>query len=155
VPHGCTDHITRVAWRPCWVPLYTSRMKSLLLLLVTLPACAAPQEETVKPPTSPTPPPAKPPPSGDVSVEIPVIEIKGTILEPAALDHPGMPLVDPKKPIRDKIGSEGWNKAVANQRTVVQSTKDPVAKQAQAAILATMLYRESKLRPSKAEEKTV
>src|SRR5262249_29912951 len=57
--------------------------------------------------------------------------------------------------IRDKIGSEGWNKAVANQRTVVQSTKDPVAKQAQAAILATMLYRESKLRPSKAEEKTV
>src|SRR5262249_2157691 len=75
IPHACSDHITRVAWRPCGDVLYTSRMKILLVLLVTLAACAAPQEEAVKPPPGPTPPTAKASASGDVSVEIPAIEI--------------------------------------------------------------------------------
>jgi len=97
IPHAGDDHITRVAWRPCGDPLYTSRMKTLLVLLVTLAACAAPQEEAVKPPPGPSASPVKASASGDVSVEIPVIEIKGILHEPEALGQPGMPLVEAKK----------------------------------------------------------
>jgi hypothetical protein len=43
--------------------------------------------------------------------------------------------------------------AIEKQRGLVQSTKDPVAKQAQAAILATLLYRQSKT--EKAQEKAL
>jgi tetratricopeptide (TPR) repeat protein len=65
-----------------------------------------------------------------------------------------MPLVEPKKPIPDdKIGSKEWVTAVAKQRALVASTKDLVLKQAQAAVLATMLYRESKT--SKDKEKAL
>jgi tetratricopeptide (TPR) repeat protein len=130
-------------------------MKPLLVLLMTLAACAAPQEEAVKPPPGPAPTPAKASASGDVSVEIPAIDIKTVAQEPEALGQPGMPLVDPKKKLPDKIGSEEWAKAVAKQRTAVQGAKDPIQKQAQAAVLATMLYRESKMKPSKAEEKAL
>jgi hypothetical protein len=140
IPHACGDHITRAAWRPCGDPLYTSRMKTLLVLLVTLAACAAPQEEAVKPPPGPSAPPAKASASGDVSVEIPAIESKVTIQEPEALGQPGMPLVEAKK-----------KTTLEKQRALVQSTKDPVQKQAQAAVLATMLYLESK--NNKANEK--
>ena len=140
IPHAGDDHITRVAWRPCGDPLYTSRMKTLLVLVVTLAACAAPQEEAVKPPPGPSAPPVKASASGDVSVEIPVIEIKGILHEPEALGQPGMPLVEAKK-----------KTPLDKQRALVQATKDPVQKQAQAAVLATMLYLESK--NNKANEK--
>jgi hypothetical protein len=140
IPHPGGDHITRVAWRPCGDPLYTSRMKTLLVLLVTLAACAAPQEEAVKPPPGPSAPPVKASASADVSVEIPVIEIKGTLHEPEALGQPGMPLVEAKR-----------KTPLDKQRALVQGTKDPVQKQAQAAVLATMLYLESK--NNKANEK--
>ena len=115
-------------------------MKILWFLLVTLAACAGTQqEETAKPnpgapPTPPTPPaPPKPAVSGDVSFEIPVIEIKGVVFGPEAIDRPGMPLYDPKKPT-----------TLDKQRALVHNMKDPVLKQAQAAVLATLLYRESK-----------
>jgi len=120
--------------------LYTSRMKPLLVLLITLAACAAPQEEAVKPPPGPAPTPAKASASGDVSVEIPAIEIKGTVHEPEALGRPGMPLVEAKK-----------KTTIEKQRNLVQTTKEPIQKQAQAAVLATMLYLESK--NNKANEK--
>jgi len=71
--------------------------------------------------------------SGDVSFEIPVIEIKGVVFGPEAIDRPGMPLYDPKKPT-----------TLDKQRALVHNMKDPVLKQAQAAVLATLLYRESK-----------
>ncbi|HET7502914.1 MAG TPA: AgmX/PglI C-terminal domain-containing protein [Kofleriaceae bacterium] len=133
-------------------------MKSLSFLVVTLIACAGTQEETVKPPPSQTPTmaPPKKTTSGDVSFEVPVIDIKGTVLEPDAIARPGMPLVDAKRPIPlDKIGSPEWQRAVAKQRTQVASTKDPVQKQAQAAVLATMLYRESKATKDKDKEKAL
>jgi len=138
IPHGGRDHITRVAWRRRADPLYTSRMKILWFLLVTLAACAGTQQEETTPPipgTTPTPPPppTKGAVSGDVSFEIPAIEIKGVVFEPEAIDRPGMSLYDPKKPI-----------TIDKQRALVQSIKDPVLKQAQAAVLATLLYRESK-----------
>jgi tetratricopeptide (TPR) repeat protein len=79
------------------------------------------------------PPPPKQPTSADVSFEVPVIEIKGMLVEPEAHGRPGMPLVDAKR-----------KTTLEKQRALVQSTKDLIAKQAQAAILATMIYRESK-----------
>ena len=107
-------------------------MKILWFLLVTLAACAGTQQEETTPATpggtataTPTPTPTKPAVSGDVSFEIPVIEIKGVVFEPEAIDRPGMPLYDPKKPI-----------TLDKQRALVQSIKDPVLKQAQAAVLA-------------------
>jgi tetratricopeptide (TPR) repeat protein len=115
-------------------------MKPLLALLVTFAACAAPQEEAVKPPPGPAPPSAKASASGDVSVEIPAIEIKAVVHEPEALGRPGMPLVEAKK-----------KTTIEKQRQQIQTTKDPVQKQAQAAVLATMLYLESK--NNKANEK--
>ena len=118
-------------------------MKSLSLLIVTLLACAGTQEESIKPITGlgPAPTTAKPTASGDVSFEIPVFEIKGVVFEPEAIGRPGMPLVDAKKAT-----------TLDKQRAQVLSTKDPVQKQAQAAVLATMLYRESKTN-NKANEK--
>jgi tetratricopeptide (TPR) repeat protein len=135
IPHGGGDHITRVAWRQRADPLYTSRMKSLSFVLVTLVACAGTQEESI------TPGPGVAPAarqraattSSDVVFELPVSTIKTAPLEPSALDRPAMPLVEAKR-----------RTTLDKQRALVQSTRDPVAKQAQAAILATMLYLDSK-----------
>ena len=76
---------------------------------------------------------AKPGNAGDLSFEVPAIEVKGVLFEPEALGRPGMPLVDAKRAT-----------TIEKQRTVVANTKDPVQREAQAAILATMLYRKSK-----------
>jgi len=121
-------------------------MKSLSFLLVTLVACAGTQEESIKPITglgpTPTPTTAKPVVSGDVSFELPVTEIKGLLFEPDAISRPGMPLFSGKRAT-----------TLEKQRVLVQGTKDPVQKQAQAAILATLLYGESKT--NKANEKAL
>lgn len=142
MPHGGSDHITRAAWRQRADPLYTTRMKRLSFLLVTVVACGGTQEEAIKPlPLGPAPTgPAKRSASGDVSFEIPAADIKGVVYEPEAIGRPGMPLVEAKR-----------KTTIEKQRAAVQSAKDPVAKQAQAAILATMLYLESKT--NKADEK--
>jgi hypothetical protein len=113
------------------------RLSVLLVTLVTLGACAGTQPEEASPPTTPgpaTPAPVKRATSGDVSFELDKQDIKGQVYEPdPGFGRPGMPLVDAKrKTTRDK------------QRDLVRSTKEPVAKQAQAAIYATMLYREAK-----------
>jgi tetratricopeptide (TPR) repeat protein len=75
----------------------------------------------------------KPAAAGDVSIEIPSVEIKGVVFEPEALGMPGMPLYEPKRKI-----------TIEKQRDVFGKTKDPVQKEAQAAILATLLYQKSK-----------
>jgi tetratricopeptide (TPR) repeat protein len=122
------------------------RLSVLLVTLVTLAACAGTQPEEANPSTAPGPAsaaPAKRVTSGDVSFELPPIEIKGVVSEPdPGLGRPGMPLVEAKR----KTTKE-------KQRALVQSTKDPVAKQAQAAIYATMLYREAKDEKDKAKER--
>ena len=117
-----------------------------LVALATLGACGGPQEEAIKPgdiATVPNPQVTRKVTSGDVAFELPPVEVKGVIYEPSALDRPGMPLVQAKRATtKDK------------QRALVQSSKDPVAKQAQAAILATMLYLETKNEsPEKARDK--
>ena len=118
-------------------------MKSLSFLLVMLVACGGKPESVNQPITAngPGSAAAKPVTSSDVAFELAVIDIKGSVFEPEALGRPGMPLVDPKKTI-----------PLDKQRALVQTTKDPVQKQAQAAVLATMLYRESKNNKAKEKE---
>ncbi len=86
---------------------------------------------------------AKPTGPGDVSFEIQAQEIKGLTFEPAAMGlmTPGMPLVEAKK-----------KTSIDKQRQAFDKTKDPVQKQAQGAILATMLYQQSKT--AKGDDKT-
>jgi tetratricopeptide (TPR) repeat protein len=114
-----------------------------LVALATLAACGGPQEEAIKPgdiATVPNPQVTRKVTSGDVAFELPPVEIKGVVYEPTALGRPGMPLVEAKK-----------KTTLEKQRAAVQGTKDPVQKQAQAAVLATMLYLDSK--NNKANEK--
>jgi hypothetical protein len=119
------------------------RLSVLLVTLVTLGACAGTQPEEANPstPGPATSAPVKRVTSGDVQFEIDRQDIKGVVYEPdPAFGRPGMPLVDSKqKTTKEK------------QRALIQSTKDPVAKQAQAAILATLLYKEA--RADKAKER--
>ena len=81
--------------------------------------------------------------SGDVAFDLPPIDVKGTVYEPdPTLGRPGMPLVEAKhKTTKEK------------QKALVASTKDPVQKQAQAAIYATMLYVEAKGEKDKSAER--
>lgn len=86
---------------------------------------------------------AKPTAAGDVSFEIPGIEIKGLAFVPEALGTPGMPLAEPKGQAKPLTGAK-MDAQIIKQRQVVAKTKDSVQKQAQAALLATMLYHKSK-----------
>jgi hypothetical protein len=79
---------------------------------------------------------------GDVSFEVPTIEVKGIVFEPEALGSPGMPLVEAKR-----------KTTIEKQRAAYEKAKDPVLKQAQAAILATMLYLDAKNKPEAEQQK--
>ncbi len=72
-------------------------------------------------------------PAGDVSIDVPAIEIKGLVFEPLALGRPGLPLYEPKR-----------KTTIDKQRAAFAATKNPVEKEAQAAILQTLLYQKSK-----------
>jgi len=107
-------------------------MKSLPFLLGALVACGGTTTTTTTP-TGPGGGSGKPAAAGDVSFEVPAIEVKGVVFEPEALGRPGMPLVDAKK-----------KTTIEKQRTVFASQKDPVQKPAHAAILAPPLYHKAK-----------
>ncbi len=94
---------------------------------------------------------SKPTAAGDVSFEVPNIEIKGVAFEPQALGTPGMPLAEPKGQAKPLTGAK-MEAQIVKQRTVVEKTKDSVQKQAQAALLATMLYHKSKETPADAQK---
>ena len=83
----------------------------------------------------------KPAAAGDAVFDVPTVEIRGIVFEPEALGRPGMPLVDAKK-----------KTTVEKQRQVFASAKDPVQKEAHAAILATLLYQKSKEDKTKEKE---
>jgi tetratricopeptide (TPR) repeat protein len=89
----------------------------------------------------------KPTAAGDVSFDVPNIEIKGLAFEPEALGTPGMPLAEPKGQAKPLTGAK-MDAQITKQRDTVAKTKDPVQKQAQAALLATMLYHKSKETPA-------
>jgi tetratricopeptide (TPR) repeat protein len=117
------------------VPVYTyAHMKQLVgLIALAVVGCGGGNAEDTKTTTGAGSGAAKSGAAGDVSFEVPGIEIKGVMFEPEALGRPGMPLVDSKQ-----------KTTIEKQRTVFANTKDPVQKEAQAAILATLLYRKSK-----------
>jgi tetratricopeptide (TPR) repeat protein len=116
-------------------------MKRLPLLLSLLFACGPINEPGPANPTGPTgggggTQPAQPAVAGDVSIEVDKLSLTSSVVfEPFAFDRnrPGMPLVDPKVKV-----------TLAQQRTKFSRTRDPVDKQAQAMVLATMLWREAK-----------
>jgi hypothetical protein len=84
---------------------------------------------------------AKPMGPGDVAFDVQPQEIKGIVWEPEALGKPGMPMVDAKK-----------KTTLDKQRQAYEKAKDPVLKQAHAAVLATMLY--VKAKDAKGDDKT-
>jgi tetratricopeptide (TPR) repeat protein len=126
-------------FRATITPVYTSRMRSSLALLVCGAIACGPMaghEDTL--PSSGSAAGAsggsgKPAAPGDVSFDVPPIEIKGVIFEPQAIYSPAMMLIEAKKKV-----------SLEKQRDIVTKTKDPVQHEAQAAVLATMLYEKSK-----------
>ena len=84
---------------------------------------------------------AKPGAPGDDMLEI-AVDVKGVQLEPEALGRPGVVKVDPKgqkaPPTDKKLDAQ-----IAKQRDAMTKAKDPVEKQAYAALLATSLWRKS------------
>jgi len=115
--------------------------KSLVLVLAGLVACGGSQ----KGPEGPSNGGAaggKPLGPGDVAFDVNPIEIQGVLFQPEALGRPGMPIVEAKK-----------KTTLEKQRALYDKTKEPVQKQAQAAILATMLYQKAKESKDEAEQK--
>ena len=130
--------------------MYTTRMRtSLAFLLFGLVACGggAPEGSTTPTAGGGSATTSKPTAAGDVSFDVPNIEIKGIAFEPQALGTPGMPLAEPKGQRAPLTGAK-MDKQIEKQREKLTKTKDAVEKQAQAALLATMLYHKSKETPA-------
>ncbi len=84
--------------------------------------------------------------AADVTLEIGPSDsttIKGVYFEPEAMGLPGMPMVQAKRKM-----------TIDKHRAEIQKAKDPVVKQAEAAIVATMLYERSKNETGDAQKKT-
>jgi tetratricopeptide (TPR) repeat protein len=125
-------------------------MKSWPLLLTLLIACGPMNPEAPVGPTgntsagTGTATPAKPAAAGDVSLDLESLPITGTVYELSPRVRPPTPIVEPNPRQRKPT--------LAQQRSIFSNARDPVLKQAQAAILATMLYKDSKT-AEKAQEK--
>jgi hypothetical protein len=111
-------------------------------LTTVLVACGGAQTSTTTPAGGNAGGTGKPAAAGDVSFDLGPIEIKGVVFEPEALGRPGMPLVNAKRAT-----------TLDKQRKTFAAQKDPLQKQAHAAILATLLYQKSK--DDKANEKAL
>ncbi len=125
------------------VVVHKPSMKSLSLVLVACLGCGgAGKDESTTPGGNAGSAGGKPAAAGDVSLDIPPFEIKGVIFAPEALGRPGMPLYEPK----DR------RLTIDKQKANFTKAKSAVDKQAQAAVLATMLYLESKKNADKAKQ---
>ena len=87
------------------------------------------------------------PTGGDVQIDLGSSDkfgdIKGVFFEPEALGLPGMPMTPPKKKL-----------TIDKHRAEIAKAKDPVIKQAEAAIVATLLYERSKTESGDTQKKT-
>jgi tetratricopeptide (TPR) repeat protein len=120
--------------------------KSLAFVVVSLVACGG----STKGPESPTGGgggggTAKPTGPGDVSFDVGPIKVEGLLFEPEALGSPGMPLAYPKKKTTTDKQRQAYDKAAKG--------KDVVVRQAQAAVLATLLYDDAKKQKDEAAKK--
>jgi hypothetical protein len=117
-------------------------MRKLAFVVAGLVACGGPAKGPEGPNTNGAGTGAQNPQApGDVAFDVQAQEIKGMTFEPEALGSPGMPIVDARK-----------KTTIDKQRQTFENTKDPVQKQAHAAVLATMLYQKAK--NAEGEEKT-
>ncbi|HEY1548165.1 MAG TPA: hypothetical protein VGG28_10105, partial [Kofleriaceae bacterium] len=107
--------------------------KTLAGLLVFAVGCGGGSAEGPATNTGGTADAAKTGGATDASFEVGPIPITGLLFEPEALGRPGMPMVASKRPT-----------TIDKQRKAVADAKDPVVKQAQAAVLATMIYDKAK-----------
>lgn len=80
--------------------------------------------------------PGQPATAGDVSIDLDPLSITGAVYEPSSQIRPPTPKVEPNPRQRKPT--------LAQQRSIFRNARDPVLKQAQAAVLATMLFEESK-----------
>jgi hypothetical protein len=81
---------------------------------------------------------------GDATFDVGPTDIKGVLFQPEALGEPGMPMVTAKKKL-----------SLDKHRAELTKAKDPVVKQAEAEIIATMLYEQSKTQTGDALKKTL
>ncbi len=138
----------RSSWRLRGVLLYTTVMKRFLLIVTSISlGCGGTGKDG---PTTPgggggSGSAAKPAAAGEVSLDIPVIEIKGLIFEPEALGRPGMPVVRPKNA---KI-------TIDQQKKIFGSERDILIKQARAAELVTLMLDDSKKKTGDEQKKLV
>ncbi len=119
-------------------------MKHLLPAFLLAAAACGGTPETAKTPgggSGSSAGPAKPAVAGDVSFDVPTIEIKGMLFLPEALERPGMMLSPPKK-----------KTTIEKLRDTVAKTKDLETRQALAIGLATMLYEDSKTNKANADK---
>jgi hypothetical protein len=119
---------------------YHSRMLIRTLLLASLAACAGATPASDKFVNTPgggsgsgSGSGANKPTSGDATIDAGPTDIRGVVFEPQALGLPGMPMVSAKQ-----------KKTLDQHRAELAKSKDPVVKQAEAAIIATLLYQQSK-----------
>jgi hypothetical protein len=91
-------------------------------------------------------------PAGDVSFDVAPSELKGIVFAPEALGRPGIPTVKAKGDNGKKPPTDAQ---VDRQRKAYATTKDPVVKEANAEILASMLYRQSDTLEGDAEKKKI
>jgi tetratricopeptide (TPR) repeat protein len=82
--------------------------------------------------------------AADVALDLGSIELKGVFYEPLALGRPGVPLVQAKQKM-----------SLDKHRAAMTKAKDPVVKQAEAAIIATMLYEQSKTQTGDVQQKSI
>jgi len=87
----------------------------------------------------------KPGAAGDVTLEIPPIAIQGLVFEPEALGRPGMPIYMPKNP----------KQTLTQQKIQYGKAPNATMKQVEAAVLATMLYNESKTKTGADQTKLI
>ena len=73
------------------------------------------------------------PTSGDATIDAGSTDIRGVVFEPTALGLPGMPMVSAKHKM-----------SIEKHRAELAKAKDPVVKQAEAEIIATMIYEQGK-----------
>lgn len=100
-------------------------------------ACGAPQTAAPSPIGEGPGPVAPPPPAGDLTVELPKVELKGGTYKPEALGLPLMPFAEPKK-----------KTTLEKARAELAKAKEQEEREARAQILATLLFRASRSEPA-------
>ncbi len=111
---------------------------ALVALFASLTACGAPQAPQQPLPGAGTGPATQPTGApGDLTAELPKVELKGGTYKPEALGLPLMPFSEPKK-----------KTTLEKARVELTKAKEQEEREARAQILATLLFRASRAEPA-------